>query len=97
MPTDTKRLATYRWMARQLHGICSWGTYDGHAHLNWMQKARAIDAAPRTIEGVIGALVNFPWMVEGAVANKKWREQAAAILAILETRELVENLPARAA
>ncbi len=92
-------LTTYRWLARQLHSIHSgMPTYDRANQIWWTNKARAIVAAPRTIEGVIAATVNFDWMVESAIRSPRWRKDAEKVLALLnEDREWVENLPAKAA
>ena len=49
----------------------------------WRGKAQAVLDAPRTVEGVIEATVNEPWMIEKALANPSEVRKAQKVLDLL--------------
>ena len=88
------KTATYRWLARRIFEALSFGTYDCRDAC--IDKARKVAAAPRTIEGVHAAVVNFAWMARKPIDSAE-RKRYQRILDQMAGYQFVDELPVRAA
>lgn len=87
---QTKPAVSAKRLAKMLHFAINPGRlYDVHAQYGWLIKIPGFLASDRTVDGIIAAWVNYPWMVDGAQASKEWRRNAEKIIAILNSVEVV--------
>jgi hypothetical protein len=82
-------------LTRALHRISSWSAFDGHAEAdanNWIE--RMIAANVQNGRDVAGAIINFPYMKDGAVAyydrNTSHRARCDAMFAAFTKWQKVE-------
>jgi hypothetical protein len=91
---SAKEIVSPRGFCRRYHAITLPGRiYDTHAEWTARSKMAGLLAAPRTIEGVIAAMVNYDWMIPAALGSATWRRQAAEILALLDRVEIDPAIP----